>query len=54
MTYLGCSGDHVLDKVTMSGSINDGHIVLGSLKLPESDVNGDTLTRKHHKMEKET
>ena len=41
-TYLGCSGDHVLDEVTMSGGINDGDIVLGSLKLPESDVNGDT------------
>ena len=26
----------------MSRSINDGDIVLGSLKLPESDVNGDT------------
>ena len=25
----------------MSRSINDGDIVLGSLKLPESDVNGD-------------
>ena len=40
--YLRCSGDHVLDEVTMSGSINDGDIVLGSLKLPESNVNGDT------------
>merc|ERR1740122_257372 len=39
---LGCSGDHVLDKVTMSGGINDGDIVLGSLELPESDVDGDT------------
>merc|ERR1719420_2658666 len=26
----------------MSGGINDGDIVLGSLELPESDVNGDT------------
>ena len=42
LTYLGCSSDHVLDEVTMSGSINDGDIVLGSLELPESDVNGDT------------
>merc|ERR1740122_864092 len=39
---LGCSGDHVLDEVTMSGSIDDGDIVLGSLELPESDVNGDS------------
>ena len=41
-TYLGGSGDHVLDEVTMSGSVDDGDIVLGSLKLPESDVDGDT------------
>merc|ERR550534_1061350 len=39
---LRCTSDHVLDKVTMSGSINDGDIVLGSLEFPESDVNGDT------------
>merc|ERR1719322_2209324 len=39
---LGCSSDHVLDEVTMSRSINDGHIVLGGLKLPQSNVNGDT------------
>merc|ERR1719210_1268557 len=39
---LGCSSDHVLDEITMSRSINDGHIVLGGLKLPQSNVNGDT------------
>merc|ERR1712073_6613 len=39
---LGGTGDHVLDEVTMSGSIDDGHVVLGGLKLPESDVDGDT------------
>merc|ERR1719486_609017 len=39
---LGGTGDHVLDEVTMSGGIDDGHVVLGSLKLPESDVDGDT------------
>merc|ERR1719438_336858 len=39
---LRCSSDHVLDEITMSRSINDGHIVLGGLKLPESNVNGDT------------
>merc|ERR1719429_405526 len=26
----------------MSGSIDDGDIVLGSLELPESDIDGDT------------
>merc|ERR1719331_2738515 len=39
---LGGTGDHVLDEVTMSGGIDDGDIVLGSLELPESDVDGDT------------
>merc|ERR1719273_1382055 len=39
------SGDHVLDEVTMAGSVDDGDVVLGSLELPESDVDGDsTLT----------
>ena len=40
--YLRCTSDHVLDEVTMSGGINDGDIVLGSLELPESDIDGDT------------
>ena len=40
--YLGGTSDHVLDEVTMSGGIDDGHVVLGGLELPESDVNGDT------------
>merc|ERR1719393_1201244 len=39
---LGGTSDHVLDEVTMSGGIDDGHVVLGGLELPESDVNGDT------------
>ena len=38
---LGGSGDHVLDKVPMSWSINDGDIELGGLELPQRDVNGD-------------
>jgi len=39
---LGGTSDHVLDKVTMSGGINDGNVVLWSLELPEGDINGDT------------
>merc|ERR1719367_1499450 len=39
---LRSSSDHVLDEVTMSRSINDGHIVLGSLKLPQSNINSNT------------
>jgi len=36
------TGDHVLDEVAMSRGIDDGDIVLGRLKLPESDIDGDT------------
>ena len=39
---LGSSSDHVLDEITMSRGINDGNVVLASLKLPEGDINGDT------------
>lgn len=39
---LGGTSDHVLDEVTMTGSVNDGDIVLGGLELPESDIDGDT------------
>ena len=39
---LGGTSDHVLDKVTVTRGIDDGDIVLGSLELPESNVDGDT------------
>jgi len=39
---LGSSRDHVLDEITVARGINDGDVVFGSLKLPESNVNGDT------------
>merc|ERR1719348_226297 len=30
---------------SLSGGVNDGHVILGSFKLPQSDVDGDsTLT----------
>ncbi|KAH0465060.1 hypothetical protein IEQ34_005163 [Dendrobium chrysotoxum] len=39
------ASDHVLNKVTVSRSINDSAIVLGGLKLPKSNVDCDsTLT----------
>uniref|UniRef100_A0A6N2M3C2 Uncharacterized protein n=1 Tax=Salix viminalis TaxID=40686 RepID=A0A6N2M3C2_SALVM len=42
---LGSSSNHVLDKVTMSRGINDSAVVLGGLKLPQGNINGDaTLT----------
>lgn len=39
---LGSTGDHVLDEISVTGSINDGDVVLRGLELPESDINGDT------------
>merc|ERR1719147_526281 len=42
---LASSRDHVLDEVTMSRGVDDGDIILGSLELPQGDVDGDaTLT----------
>merc|ERR1719348_2613689 len=42
---LAGSSDHVLDEVTMTGGVDDGDVVLGSLELPEGNINGDaTLT----------
>ena len=39
---LGGTSDHVLDEITVTGGVNDGNLVLGSLELPESNVDGDT------------
>lgn len=39
---LGSTSNHVLDEITVTGSINDSDVELGSLELPESDINGDT------------
>merc|ERR1719449_477232 len=39
---LGCASDHVLDEVAMSRGIDDSNIVLGSLELPERDIDGYT------------
>ena len=36
------SSDHVLDEVPVPGSINDGDVELGSLELPEGDIDGDS------------
>lgn len=41
-TNLGGTSDHVLDEITMARGINDGDVVLWRLKLPQSDINGDT------------
>ena len=42
---LGGGRDHVLVEIPVSRGVNDSHVVLGHLELPESDVNSDsTLT----------
>jgi hypothetical protein len=39
---LGSTSDHVLDEITVTGSIDNSNVVLGGLELPESDIDGDT------------
>jgi len=39
---LGCSGNHVLDEITMAGGINNGEDSLGGLEFPKGNVDGDT------------
>uniref|UniRef100_M3XR31 Uncharacterized protein n=1 Tax=Mustela putorius furo TaxID=9669 RepID=M3XR31_MUSPF len=40
---LGCACNHVFNKVSVSCSINDGHIILAGLEFPQGDINGDTM-----------
>ena len=40
--YLGCSSDHVLDEIPVSGGVDDGDIVPWGLELPESNINSDS------------
>merc|ERR1719220_314908 len=35
------AGDHVLDEIPVAGGVDDGDVVLGSLELPQGDVDGD-------------
>lgn len=39
---LRCSGNHVLDEITMSRGIDDSHVVLAGFELPQGDIDGDT------------
>merc|ERR1711962_163857 len=39
---LRSSGDHVLDEIPVSRGVDDGDIVVLSLELPQSNVDGDT------------
>ena len=36
------SSDHILDEISVPRSINDSHVELGGLKLPERDINSDS------------
>merc|ERR1712088_1176944 len=39
---LGSTGNHVLDEIPVAGGVDDGDLELVGLKLPESNVDGDT------------
>ena len=39
---LGSTSDHVLDEISVTGSVNNGDVVSGGLELPQGDVDGDT------------
>ena len=39
---LGCTGDHVLDEVTVTRAVHDGKRVLRSLEFLVGDIDGDT------------
>ena len=56
---LGGAGDHVLHEVTVTGSVDDGPVVLGGEELLVRDVDGDStlalfLEAVHHVGETET
>jgi hypothetical protein len=39
---LGSTSDHVLDEIAMTWGVDNSDHIAGSLKLPESDIDGDT------------
>lgn len=39
---LGGTSDHILDEISVSGSINDGEVIFSSFELPEGDIDGNT------------
>ncbi len=39
---LGCSRDHILDEVTVSGAVHDGEIELVGIEPLVGDIDGDT------------
>jgi len=39
---LGSTSNHVLDEISVSGSINNGEVILSGFEFPEGDIDGDT------------
>ena len=39
---LGGTSNHVLDEISVSGSINNGEVILSGFEFPEGDIDGDT------------
>ena len=39
---MGGTSDHVLNEISVTWSVDDGNVVLWSLELPKSDIDGDT------------
>lgn len=40
-TNLGGASDHVLDKIPVTGGVDDGHVVLAGFKFPQRNVDSD-------------
>lgn len=40
-TNLGGASDHVLDKISVTGGVDDGHVVLAGFKFPQRNVDSD-------------
>jgi hypothetical protein len=36
------TGDHVLDEISVTGSVDDGEVVFFGLEFPEGDIDGDS------------
>ena len=42
MRYLGGTRNHVLNEITMAGSVNDSAVVLVGFELPQGNIDGNT------------
>lgn len=39
---LRSTSDHILNEISVSGSINNGEVILRGFEFPEGDIDGDT------------